>query len=250
MGNYITSADVFAEGVPPNTSKTTIDSRILKWEAIVEKITRNVFREISPGELTFDGNNSKILHFNLALRSVTSLKINGETTAIDTDEYRAFTGFTMPQDDRGNPKIELTPIRASVYRTAPGMFVKGLDQLITATWGYLEDDPANPGTPITPPAIKQALIQLVILDLESYFDQLSGGGSGKVLTGVKRERTDGHEVEYMEYENPVLKWSFLPADIAEILWMYRGPWNIQSPEPIRFLADPGIQVMDYSIQSW
>ncbi len=260
MGNYITKADVLAEGVPAGTPSTTIDARILKWEAIVEKLTRNIFREISPGELTFDGNNSRLLHFNLPLRSVTSLKINGESTALPTDEFRAYTGISMPQDDRGNPKIELTPIRASVYRTSPGMFVKGLDQLIDAVWGYVDEDPDNPGSYITPPAVKQCLVQLVILDLDSYFEQYSDGSSGKALTGVRREKTDGHEIEFMEYENPTLKWSFLPTDIAEILWMYRGPWNIQAPEPIRFLADPGIQILDgtagvydsygYEIRAW
>lgn len=255
MGNYVTTADLLAEGVPPGTPTAIMDARIYKWEAIVEKLTKNVFREISPGELTFDGNNSKILHFNLPLRSVTSLKINGESIALDTDEYRAFTGISLPQDDRGNPKIVLTPIRASVWRTTPGLFVKGLDQLLTAVWGYLDEDPASPGSYITPVAIKQAIIRLVILDLDSYFDQHMEGSSGKPLTAVRREKTDGHEVEFMEFEDPRLMWQMIPADIADVLWMYRGPWNIQAPEPIRFLADPGIQVLDadvygYQIMSW
>lgn len=258
MGNYVTKDDVLAEGVPAGTPTTIINNRILKWEMIVEKITRNIFREVSPGELTFDGNNSRILHFNIPLRSVTTLKINGETTAVASDEFRAFTGISMPQDDRGNPKIELTPIRASVYRTSPGLFVKGLDQLIDATWGYVDEDPDNPGSFITPAAVKQAIIQLVILDLDSYFDQFSEGSAMRALTGVRREKTDGHEIEFMEYEDPRLRWSFLPTYIAEILWMFRGPWNIQAPEPIRFLADPGIQILGqgtyedygYELRAW
>lgn len=255
MGNYIDKADVIAEGIPPETPLSIIDSRIAKWENIVEKLTRNIFREISPGELTFDGNNSRLLHFNLPIRSVTSIKINGESTALPADEYRAFTGISMPQDDRGNPKIELTPIRASVYRTSPGMFVKGLEQLLDAKWGYVDEDPDNPGTYITPEPIKQALIQLVILDLDNYYEQGADGSSGKVLTSVRRERTDGHEIEYMETEKPTPRWQMIPASIAEVLWMYRGPWNIQAPEPIRFLSDPGIQVLDsgmygYEVYAW
>jgi hypothetical protein len=255
MGNYVTKEEVMAEGVPPETLGTTVDNRIWKWEAIVEKLTRNIFREISPGELTFDGNNSRLLHFSLPLRSVTSLKINGETTALAADEYRAFVGIQYPQDDRGNPKIELTPIRASVYRTTPGMFVKGLDQLLDATWGYVDEDPENPGSYVTPAPVKASIIELVIMDLDGYFEQAQGGGSSQPLTAVRREKTDGHEIEYMESEKPTLRWQMIPASIAEVLWLYRAPWEIAAPEPIRFLADPGVNVLEseiygYSVMSW
>jgi hypothetical protein len=243
MGNYVTAAEVKLEGVPASVPDAKINSRIDKWENIVEKLTGNIFRELTPGELTFDGNNGAILHFNLPLISVTSVKINGETTALDSDEYRAFTGIQKPQDDRGNPKIKLTPIRASVWRSSPSMFVKGLDQLITATWGYVDADPDNPGSYITPIPVKDAIIQLVILDLDSYFEAAEDGASGKPLTSVRREKTDGHEIEYMEYEDPKLRWQMMPASIAEVLWIYRKPWTIEAPEPVRFLSDPGIQVV-------
>jgi len=256
MGYYVTKEDILKEGVPSGTPVTVINNRIVKWEAIVEKLTRNIFRELSPGELRFDGNNSRMLHFNLPLLSVTSVKINDETTALAVDEYRAYTGYRQPQDDRLNPKIELTPIRASVWRTSPGMFVKGLDQLVTATWGYVDEDPSNPGSFITPVPIKDAIIQLVILDLDNYFEQYEDGSSGKVLTAVKREKTDGHEIEYMEQKQlKSLRWQMIPADIADVLWAYRGPWEIQAPETIRFLADPGIDILDadvygYEIAAW
>ena len=236
MGNYITSSEVIAEGAPSGTPVGVIDSRIVKWEALVEKITGNIFRILTPGELTFDGNNSGILHFNLPLITVSSVKVNGDSTALDTDEYRAFTGRMPPQDNRQNPKIRLTPISGTIYRTQPSMFVKGLDQLITSTWGYVEADDS------TPRPIVDALLRLVLLDLDNYFTQ---GSSTKAVTPKKREKTDGHELEWMELVDLRTAWSILPQDVAEILAIYRSPWVIAAPEPQKFFVDPGIDVMSF-----
>jgi hypothetical protein len=80
-GNYVTVADIRAEGVTQATADDNrVGARIAKWEGLVERITRNVFRELDPGPITFDGNNDRMLHFNLALVEVTDVKINGETT--------------------------------------------------------------------------------------------------------------------------------------------------------------------------
>lgn len=236
MGNYVTAAQVQAEGAPAGTPTAIIDSRIAKWEALVEKITGNVFYVIEPGELTFDGNNSRILHFSLPLVEVTSVKINGETAALATDEYRAFTGKSVPQDDRPNPKIVLTPIRASVYRSLPGLFVKGLEQLITARWGYVEADES------TPRPIVDAMLRLVLLDLDNYFTK---GSTTSAVTPKRREKTDGHELEWMELKDIRTTWSILPQDVAEILALYRKPWLIAAPEPQRYLVDPGIEVVGF-----
>jgi len=232
MGNYVDRADVKAEGIPSGTDNSLIDRRITKWEALVERITRNIFRQVDPGALIFDGNNSRILHFNLPLIEVTELRINGDDVALDTDDYRAFVGRGPVQDDRWNPKIELTPVRSSLWRTQPGMFVKGLDQTITAKWGFLEADDT------CPQPVKDAIVKLVVLDIEGYFESASGGG--RAITPMRREKTDGHEVEYMQMENIKTLWTLLPTDIADILSMYRAPWKLGSPEPIRFISDPGI----------
>jgi hypothetical protein len=232
MGNYATVDDVRLEGVPASYSDQLINLRIVKWEKLIEKMTRQVFYEVEPGELTFDGNNSAILHFNLPLIEVTSLKINGESIELPTDEYRAYTGRTPPQDDRGNPRIKLTPIRATIFRTHPGMFVKGLDQKITAKWGYLESDDT------TPKPITDSVVKLVVLDLNKHFES-AGAPTG--VTALKRERTDGHEVEYMDLEEQKLYWDMMPNDIASVLALYRAPLAIGAPEPIRWDYDPGIE---------
>jgi hypothetical protein len=235
MGNYVTIDDLNKEGMPASVTDARADARIAKWEAIVERLTGNVFREVSPGELTFDGNNSSILHFNMPLISVVTLKINGETVALDSTDFRAFIGREKPQDDRHNPKIKLTPIRQSVYRSAPFMFVKGMDQLLEATWGYLEADDS------CPIPVKDSITRLVLMDLDGYFEQKAGENRTQ-LSPVRRERTDGHEMEYMDIDSIRYTWSMIPSDIWEVLSMYRSPLAINSPEPIMYVSDPTIDI--------
>jgi hypothetical protein len=239
VGNYVTVAEVRAEGVPATVSDARIEARIAKWEQIVEQLTGNVFRVLEPGELVFDGNNMSILHFNLPLVSVSSVKINDETTALGVDEYRAYVGKTPPQDDRRNPKIELTPTGnvSVIFRSAPDVFLKGYDQRITAKWGFVDPDPATPGSYITPPAIEGAIVQLVCYDLDGYMD--AGSDAARTKT---RERTDGHEVEWSDAVQS--QWASIPADVAEILKLYRRPQVITAPDPL-IVADPSAAIAGY-----
>ena len=236
MGVYITSSDVTAEGVTGFTA-SQIDRRIVKWEAIVERLTRNVFRVITPGELTFNGTNMKYLHFSIPIITVTSLKINSETIAIDPEEYRVYNGRIVPQDHRQNPKIELTGIRSQSIFVPKGrsIFAKGYDQKVTGTWGFVEADGTS-----TPEAIKAALIELVIKDLEGYFDQITGQANLPILTAVRREKTDDHEIEYMDGDKAKLLVHFMPRDIYDLLMMYRAPMKVAVPDNRIFLNIPEI----------
>lgn len=232
MGNYIQEADVRAESVPSTIGSAIITRRIAKWEAIVEQITRNIFRVISPGELTFDGNDSDILHFNIPLVSVTSVIINEETTALPTTDYKSYTGNSPPRDDRKNPKIRLVPQRQSIFAKNRNLFIRGLDQKITATWGYVETGG------VTPQPIKDALVELVVLDLDGYFDRATtGGGFIAAASPVRREKTDGHEIEYQQLVDVKRMWTILPQTIAEILALYRAPWAITAPGLPQYLDE-------------
>lgn len=237
MGNYVTEAEVRAEGATGTADR--INARIAKWEQIVEQLTGNVFRVLEPGELIFDGNNMSVLHFNLPLVEVSSVKINDETVALGADEFRAYTGRMPPQDDRRNPKIELTPSGnvSVIFRSAPDVFLKGYDQRITAKWGFVDDDPATPGSYVTPPAIKGAIIQLVCLDLDGYFERGSDAARTKL-----REKTDGHEVEWADSKRSV--WAIIPDDVADILLLYRRPQIITAPDPL-IVADPSAVIVGY-----
>jgi hypothetical protein len=237
MGNYVTVDDIRAEGVDAGAfPDTLVNRRITKWEAIAETLTRNIFRVIEPGELTFDGNNTHRLHFNLALVEVTSLKVNGDSSALPADQYRAFTGKQKPKDDRGNPKIELIgagiPSGQSVpspWSSGASLFKKGLDQKITGKWGFVDPDPATPGAFITPPPVKESIIALVISDLKGYFEQYYEGTVKPSGAPVNRERTDDHEIQWAAMTASVT-WSMIPNDIRDTLLMYRGPWAIAIPE--------------------
>lgn len=229
-GNYVTVAEVRAEGVPATISDDIISLRIKKWEAIIERLTGQVYYVISPGELEFEGNNSDILHFNLPLIAVTSLRVNNDTDAMSADEYRVFNGRRPPQDDRQNPKIMLTGLRSnSLYTKHHGMFQQGMSQYVTATWGYVDDDPDNPGSFITPPPIQDCVKQMVTLELNGYYE--SGGGVAMIpTTPLRRERTDAHEVEYQLVRDARVTWSMLPKHIADTLALYRGPIQVTSPD--------------------
>lgn len=236
MGNYIDVEDVRKEGIPTEKTNDQINSRIVKWEAIVEQLTGQFFYELEPGELIFDGNDSRLLHFNVPLVEVTSLKINDETVALEADEYRAYVGTNPIQDDRRNPKIALTPLRNSVFSTHPGIFVKGLDQLVTAKWGFVESDSS------TPEPIKAAVTKLVVLDIKDYFESLD---EPRGVTPLRREKTDGHEIEYTQIANQQQFWAMMPNDIASVLALYRSPIKIDAPIVKRYNTDPGIQVVGF-----
>ena len=239
VAKYVTVAEVKTEGVPAKTSSALIARRINKWEQIVEQITGNIFVKTEPGELRFDGNDSKMLHLSVPLVSVSSLKINGETVDLPTDDYIAYTGRALPQDDRKNPKLELRPQTTSIFRRNAGIFVMGLDQLITAAWGFVEADDS------TPQMVKDAILELVILDLDGYFEKISTGGVNPI-TGVKRERTDGHEIEYHAVENARVVWSFMPKHISDMLALFRSPWAIRVPIKPRFLQTHLLGLSIYS----
>lgn len=245
MGNYVTVADLRAEGVPVSYSDALLNTRITKWESIVEKITRNVFRQVDLGELTFDGNNYRMLHFNLPIITVTSLKINNSTVALDPSYYRVYNGREYPADDRGNPKIELVSSSSSVFTMTRNLFARGYEQKITATWGYVEDD--GLGGYQAPIVVKDCIMRLVIGDLSTYYaSSISGGGAGVVVSPIRRERTDGHEIEYQMTNNVTTPWGLIPKDIYDQLMLFRAPIYIGLPDVVRYSYPTG----GYQIIGW
>lgn len=211
---YATVQQIRDEGLEESSDGPS-DDQVKTWldraSQLVEKTTRNFFYEVS-GTVTFDGNNSHILHLPYPVREVTSLKINGDDTALDTDQFRAYIGNTPLADYRQNPKIELRQGTAgSIYSGTAGLplkFMKGLDQVIEGKFGYL-DPPLPTGTADrVPPVVTEVVIAIVMtiaVSLYERFGYKSIGTDGGVLIGtLKREKTDDHEVEFHKVDDTTL----------------------------------------------
>lgn len=239
MGAYVSVDEVRAEGAPISYLDARIEARIAKWERIVERLTRNVFKVVDIGEITVDGNNYHVLHFNVPIVDVEYIKINNDTTELDADLYRVFNGKSSPADDRYNPRIELKRRNASIFSATRSMFAKGYDQVIKARWGYVDPDPLLPNTYITPPQIKDAIIQCVLLDLDNYWTKGMGGGSSSVTSPIKREKTDMHEIEYQQTQAALITWSNLPKNIYDELMLFRAPIAIGIPDTRHFVETEG-----------
>lgn len=220
MGNYVTAQDILMESIPEDTPPSRIERRIAKWESIVERVTGNVFYVLSPGELTFYGDDTRIMFFNTPIVAVTSLKINGQATELPTTQYRVFNGKSKPQDHRKNPKIQLIGAGGtSVFTGSSKVFSEGLEQKITATWGYVESDLS------TPAAIKESVIELVVRDLQGYQEKQESGG--KPVTHVIRRAVDQSSIQHGEVDEIKLLWHMIPTDIASTLMLFRAPWAMR-----------------------
>lgn len=228
---YATVAQLRAEGLPGDASTPTTDAKALilleRANQIVEKLTRNLFYEVS-GTYIFDGNNSYLLHMPLPIIEVTSLTINNESSALDANSYRVYNNRTKPQDDRDNPKIELRRVDSPSIFTGfkARKFLKGLDQTVVGSFGYLESDDTVPA------AVNECVMAIVMMtnqDLFTRFAYDSGGGAGPgaILGPLKREKTDDHETEWWQSDTGYTEINMVvPQYIHGRLKMYRAPTKI------------------------
>lgn len=226
---YADIEDVRDEGLPDTDGGGPSDTQVAKWliaaQDLVDRVTRNHFEEIS-GTFIFDGTNSQYLHLPLPIVTVSSLKVNNETTALDTNLYRVYNGRTALQDDRKNPKIELrtrdrVTTSAVLPLTSSTVFRKGWDQEIIGTWGYTEADGSVPAL------ITRCTVAIVMTMAEQLYLRYNGakaGGVGPVI----REKTDGHELQFGSNVRDVGSY-VLPVDIENKLMLFRKPMKIVIP---------------------
>jgi len=227
---YATIEDVRDEGLPDTDGGGPNDTLVAKWlieaQDMVDRVSRNFFEEIS-GTFIFDGTNSHLLHLPLPIIEVTTLKVNNETTALDTDLFRVFNGRTALQDDRQNPKIELRKksLLSAIPTTFPlssnTVFRKGWDQEITGKWGYTEEDGS------VPVLITRCTVAIVMTMAEQLFSKYNGAkvqGIGPVI----REKTDGHELQFGSNIRDMGSY-VLPVDIENKLMLFRRPTKIRIP---------------------
>lgn len=180
---------------------------------------------IGSNALTFEGNNSYILHFSVPIIEINSLKINDGDDVLAVEDYRIFNSRTLP-DDRRNPRIKLISESSSVYRNS-GVNLAGFysyrRQIIEGSFGFLEHN-GN-----TPEAIKWATSRLVMLQLQYDPEDNSSNLS------IKKEKTDLHEVEYFDQKtSDATDNGNLTGDVEvdKLIRMYKTPIQIGGTDPL------------------
>ncbi len=221
--SYAKVKDLRTQGLPDTIKDPEARRLLLLASQMVEKNTRNIFRE-EVGVFTFNGNNGYILHLPIPIIEVTSLKVNNSVTELSSDFYRAYMGRGFPTDDRRNPKIELR--RASdattIYTTSStvDVFLKGSDQVVDGKFGYLEPDDS------VPEAIKEAVLVLAIQHIYPLYCVYGGGIAGTAGSSgpVKKEKTDDHEKEWHNISSgQTIDDGFWPPIVKTLLKPYRAP---------------------------
>jgi len=222
--SYASVQDLRDAGLPASYSDTEVQVILLLASQLVEARTRNYFRE-ETGTFIFDGSNSHILHLPIPIIAITSLTVNHGTTVLDEDYWRAYTGRIYPIDDRKNPKIELRvsadPSSIYVNTTSIDIFLKGMDQTVVGTFGYLESDDTVPA------AIHQAVMILAIQHIEPLYNVYGSStipGSSGTAGSVKSEESDDHKKEWYNITTGQSSDDGLwPPIVKTLLNLYRAP---------------------------
>lgn len=228
---YISVSDLRDAGLSSATADdATVQAAILLWQQLIERATRQWFvpRTLS---FYFDGNDSPMIGFAVPIISISELRINSSTTALDATLYKVYNR-TFP-DDRRNPRIKLLNGEAlnDIY-TAPMLsrrmrFRHGQqNQYVSGVFGYVEAD----GSP--PPLIRRALVKLV---LEKYAAPAAAVDQPALISQyVTEETTDGHSIKYYQGANlkarpPGLSGLTYDEEVQEILKLYRAPIGVAVP---------------------
>lgn len=236
---YISVADVRAAGLnttPPDDA--TIFASILLWQQVLERVTRQWFRPITC-EFYLDGTDSDTLHLPVPIISISELRINTDTNALDTARYRVYAGRQLP-DDRKNPRIKLVDnfgymrdIYTASDRTSRSRFYKGRqNQFVRGVFGYVEPDGS------TPALIKRALLKLVVADLLNPVlpDTSPAITPPPITAGIVREEvTDGHSIKYdtvggeIKARAPGLSGLINDPEVQTIVKLYKAPIGMATP---------------------
>lgn len=232
---YISIDDVRAAGLSQaDFPDATVLASIETWQALIERATSQWFVPKAT-IMKIDGNESNTLFFGVPIISIEYIKLNGDTTALQSDLYRVYNSITG-KDDRKNPKIRLvTGTERDIYTRPFGrlLFRKGeQNQEIKGVFGYVESDMS------VPKLIKRALLKLVVEKLtrpifptgdESYLvpPPLVGAMIG--------ETTDAHYRMWapvgggISVRPPGLIGITYDREVLDILLLYKRPIGIGSP---------------------
>ena len=234
---YIAVSDIRDAGLgETKASDTAITAAITLWQQFLDRATRQWF-EPKTLTLKFDGTDSDTIHLGVPIISVTSLKVNGSTAALDASQYKVYSAAGYP-DDRRNPRIKLIgegeglDIYSAPMHFGKFKFRKGRqNQEIVGSFGFVESDGS------TPLLIKRALTKLVLEKLQTplYQDPDCAAPSlPPILAGaLKEEWTDGHRMVYAVTDpvarKPGLTGITQDQEIHDIIRVYRAPLGLATP---------------------
>ncbi len=235
---YITIQDLRDQGIPDPPSDADVLASIELWQALIERACRQWFVPKTL-VLKLDGTDSDAIHFGVPIISIDYVKINNETTALDTGLYKVYNAVTYPSD-RSNPRIkliseyEVRDIYSAPLITGRMKFRKGRqNQEIKGTFGYVEADGG------VPKLIKRALLKLCIEKLmrPPYVADPAQTpvAPPPILGTLLEEWTDGHKRKYARAGAEVKKRSTGlvgitdDQEILDILRLYRAPIGVATP---------------------
>jgi len=224
-----------ANGAANVLTSATIPKRIGE-EAIkaamdfIDNHTQRFFNKRT-GTFEIEGTNTILLQFGVPIIEITKLDINNSGQDLiegDDDDFIAYKGRAVPQDDRWNPKIKLNVRnRQNIFTDllTNRVFLYGHRTIIDGSFGFLEPD----GT--TPRDIKRATMLIALNRIK-----IPIGGETFTTSGtVRRLKVDLHEQEFFEIRTLNRGYPLTSnAEINNIIARFRVPFTIKGS--IKFIT--------------
>jgi len=238
---YVSVSEIRALGLTDAVMfpDSSILTAIKTWQAFIERACRQWFYPIEL-EMTLDGTDSDAIHFGVPVISVSEVRLNGDTVALNPTYYKVYSNLTYPAD-RQNPRIKLIEQRTANYDiyTAPLRDGKlrfrfgRQNQYIKGVFGYIEAD----GSP--PALIKRAVAKLVVEKLTKPIYVAPGAEAPTpppVMAGIVLEEwTDGHKIKYaqsggeLKPRAPGLAGITDDPEVLGIIRLYKAPIGVATP---------------------
>ncbi len=232
---YIAVADVRGLGITMQmASDALVLSTIQTWQQFIERVCRQWFYPLEL-EMIVDGTDSDAIHFGVPVISISILRLNNDTAALNPIYYKIYNNLSSPAD-RQNPRVKLIDNGQRDIYTAPMkdgrlQFRFGRqNQYIKGVFGYVE---ADGGPPLL---IKRALTKLVVEKLSTpvFVDPMNPPVvSPPLVTGVILEEwTDGHKIKYgqaggeLKPRAPGLAGITNDPEVLGILRLYKAPIGV------------------------
>lgn len=237
---YVSVEDIRALGITVEMASDPVVLQAIKtWQQFIERATRQWFYPLEL-EMWVDGTDSDAIHFGVPAISISELRINGDTAALNPSYYRVYNNLISPAD-RQNPRVKLVDSftgNRDIY-TAPMkdgrlQFRFGRkNQYIKGVFGYVEPDGS------VPYLIVRALTLLVIEKLTKplFIDPANPPAMPPPLMSgiVLEEWTDGHKIKYaqsggeLKSRAPGLAGITDNPEVLGILKLYKAPIGVATP---------------------